>query len=337
MSRLEGTQWYHAVFAWDAPSGRFDLCLNGVLQEKFRGFRAQPWKMPPPSASRLALGGTLGGDSARIAVREVTVHQAFLDDRSASEQARGFGVSPLSGEGRTVFCEPLDLPPCEMALVYESDFGEPLNLVSEDDLFQGGVRVRPPDGCDWILEGAGRAWTEGGRLHVENEGHTVLWNARKFPGDFLLEFGFTRANPNGLAIVFFNARAKGGGAIFDRGMPRRSGEYPAYHSGEMDAYHLSYVTSGRRTSNLRKSFGFFLTSVGDDHIHDAGPGPHTVRILKHGHRIALESRGRTALVYEDDGRAYGPVLANDGHIGFRQMANIGKASYTHVRVWRLEA
>jgi hypothetical protein len=78
-----------------------------------------------------------------------------------------------------------------------------------------------------------------------------------------------------------------------------------------------------------------MPCVGIDRIGGEGPGPHRVRVLKVGNRIQIETRGRIAVDYTDDGKTYGPVL-KDGFIGLRQMAHSRQVSYTHFKVWKVD-
>jgi hypothetical protein len=239
----------------------------------------------------------------------------------------------------------LELSGYKLNLVYEDKFSKPLSLRHEEELFRGNERVKRPRNVDWVLEGMGSAWTENGRLHVSNtpqddataEPHdVVLWNTRTFPANFLLEFAFSPQNSRkGLAIIFFSARGRDGGSIFDLDQPMRSGIYSNYHSGGIDAYHASYWAvqpngEPRKSSHLRKSYGFDLVAEGDDNIWNQGSGPHKVRLLKVNGDIQLETRGEVVLSWHDDGRVLGK-----GYIGLRTMAHTGKASYADFKVWRV--
>jgi hypothetical protein len=349
-SHLKRGQWYHLAVAWDAPTGRLEVYLNGVLQQYcIAGFREPtPWEPPAELSGEMQLGGQLGaGDTAAtIAVDTARVWPKFLAEAEVTAAIADLKLEPLHGEGRTVYTGPLDLSPYKLTPVYEADFAKPLNVVTEDALFDGEKRVRLPEGRDWVFEGPGKAWTEGGRLHIESfkpkeGGHVVLWNTRAFPADFLLEFGISPQDSSmGLNIVFFCTASREGGGIFDLGLPRRGGVFKSYHSGALDCYHISYwavAATGvpRRTANLRKNHGFLLPACGDDRIAGMGAGPHKVRLLKVGNRIRLETRGQLALAFDDDGKTYGPVHG-PGRIGLRQMAHTHKASYTGFNVWKVE-
>ena len=135
------------------------------------------------------------------------------------------------------------------------------------------------------------------------------------------------------------ARAVDGGSPFELGLPKRAGKFGEYIRGGLQCYHCSYWATVRgilrRTANLRKNPGFAMPAVGIDRIGGTGPGPHRVRLLKVGGRIQLETQGRLALVFEDDGNTHGPKLG-DGYIGLRQMAHSRRVSYTHFKVWKVE-
>jgi hypothetical protein len=233
----------------------------------------------------------------------------------------------------------LDLSRLQLQLLYEADFTQPLKLVTETSLFSADGRRTPvPGDTDWVLEGKASAHTDGGRLVLTNDaGHLVLWNTRKFPADLLLEFAITPQHPNeGLNIVFFAARGRDGGGIFDASQPLRGGEFKTYHSGAIDCYHVSYWATDpngqeRGTSHIRKNRGFHLVAMGRDFIAGQGPGPHRVRLLKLGDEISVEVNGKIAVHWKDDGTALGPVL-RDGLIGLRQMAHTGECSYSYFRV-----
>jgi len=352
-SHLKGGQWYHLALAWDAAQGRLEAYLNGVLQQEPRLRDAgRPWEAPAGPSGPLRLGGSLagGGHPAKIAVRSVAVYPRFLDERAMATAMRARDVAPLDGEGRTDYAGSLDLAPYRLTPVYEADFTKPLDVVHEDELFEGDRRARLPKGKDWVFEGPGRAWTDGGRLHIESfkpqeAGHVVLWSTRVFPDDFLLEFGVSpKDSENGLNIVFLCAGSRAGGGIFDLDLPHRGGVFKNYHSGALNSYHVSYWACAaaahggvpRRTANVRKNQGFYLVGCGIDRIAGEGPGPHRVRVLKVGGKLRVETRGRIAAAFDDDGSTYGPVWGS-GAIGLRQMGHTHQARYTHFQVWKVEA
>ena len=351
-SHLEGGAWYHFAFTWHAAKGRMDTYLNGSIQQEMRlGGRWHAWKPPAQPSGPLELGGALGpGEAmARMAVDQVRLYPTFMDEAQVAALLKGRPNFALAGEGRWDIPGSLDLKPYRLTLVHEADFAKPLNWMHEDKLFDGKRRTARPDGKEWVLEGKGKAWTEAGRLVVQSTGekrpsHLVLWNTRPFPESFLLEFGISPMNSRiGLTIVFFASRSVKGGSPFDLDVPKRSGVFRNYHSGALNGYHVSYWACNprdggilRRTTNLRKNAGFFMPACGIDRVAGMGPGPHRVRLLKAGNKIRLETRGRLALVFDDDGATYGSVW-KDGWIGLRQMGHTRRVAYTHFKVWKVDA
>jgi hypothetical protein len=340
-SHLKANRWYHLTVAWDRPQQRLEAYLNGILQQALR---------PRPSreqldSTALRLGGTLGqgAGAIRFAVDSIRLYDRFLDETQLAATLEGRNLPPVEGEGRPAISGALDLSAYELKPIYEADFSGELNVVDELDLFDGDRRVRLPAGKEWVLEGEGRAWTENGLLHVEttgdrNAGHLVLWSTRRFPDDILIEWEMSpRDSADGLTIIFFAARPKDNpaGSIFDVGMPKRDGLFKNYHTGALNNYHCSYWAGPRRTANLRKNHGFFLTTCGVDRIMGQGPGPHKVRLLKAGGAIRLEIRGQLAVTLDDDGRRYGPVWT-DGYIGLRQMGHTRKMTYSSFKVYEVK-
>ena len=261
----------------------------------------------------------------------------------------GETLSIKAGRGKTIEMADtsdgtrgLDLSKLKLELLYESDFSKPLKFVKEVELFSDGKRARKPKGVDWVLEGKASARVENGRLFLKNDaGHLVFWNTREFPADLLIEFGVSPADSNkGLNIVFFAAKGRDGGSIFDLGQPMRDGEFKTYHSGAINNYHTSYWAIGaqgevRGTSHIRKNHGFHLVAMGRDFIVGQGAGPHRIRALKLGSRITVETNGKIEVCWEDDGKTFGPVL-KEGHAGLRQMSHTGECSYTHFKVWAVK-
>ncbi len=236
----------------------------------------------------------------------------------------------------------LDLSGLKLELLYEADFNQPLKFVKEADLFLNGKRVRQPDGVDWVLEGKAAARVENSRLWLKNDpGHLVFWNTREFPADLLIEFAVSPSDTNkGLNLVFFSARGRDGGSIFDLGQPMRDGEFKNYHSGDLNCFHASYWAIDpqgmeRGTAHIRKNSGFHLVAMGRDFMAGRGPGPHRVRVLKWHDRITVEADGKIEVRWQDDGHTFGPVL-DGGWIGLRQMAHTGECSYTSFKVWAVK-
>jgi len=348
---LKGGEWYHLALAWDAAQGKLETFLNGVSQGEMRlADSGKAWLPATLAAGDLELGGAAGtgAQALAVAVGSIRLHPLFLPEAAlASLELKGRHINPLRGEGLTRYEGSLDLARYKLLPLFTADFTKPLNVVAEDALFENGKRVRQPGKAEWVLEGKGRAWTENGLLRMVSDNpkkdHLVLWNTRVFPENFLLEFTLSpKHSTNGLNIVFFSARGVDGGGAFDLDQPRRDGVFTNYHSGRLNCYHISYWACSsagggtpRGNANLRKNAGFYLPACGVDLITGKGPGPHTVRILKDGGHIRLETNGRLALIFDDDGKTYGPVW-KDGLIGLRQMAHTEDCSYGSFKVWQIE-
>lgn len=113
---------------------------------------------------------------------------------------------------------------------------------------------------DFILEGKAKISFENGAMRLENElsaeegqkANFVLWCPQSFPADVKIEWEFRPIKEPGLAMMFFAAKARSGAVdLFDQSLERRTGEYRQYHSGDINAFHVSYF---RRKSLMREPF-----------------------------------------------------------------------------------
>jgi hypothetical protein len=205
---------------------------------------------------------------------------------------------------------------------------------------------RPEHLRDWVVEGPMVASFPAGRLRLESAAlpgqgqaaHFVTWLPVSHEGDVRISWDFRPLREPGLAMVFWAARARGGGPLHGSGLPSRTGEYEQYHSGAIDAYHLSYfrrmwpTERSLHTCNVRKSYGFHLVAQGAD------PLP-AVLDADRDYRICLTWRERTVeftiddipcLLWSDDGSVGGPARRG-GAIGLRQMAPL-IAEYSNLRI-----
>jgi len=195
---------------------------------------------------------------------------------------------------------------------------------------------------DWRMEGPGEIRFADGWMHMwspDEKGHHVFWAPETFPSRFVAEWKMQNREPDaGLALVFFAAKGTGGKSIFDPSLPEREGVYERYHSGAIDAYHLSYYANAphnpdREQSNLRKSKGFHLAATGPEGIPTESEQVHKMRLVKDGTHIRMYVDDRKIIDWTDEGEQGGPALA-EGKIGLRQM------KWTHFRyrdfkVWAL--
>lgn len=190
--------------------------------------------------------------------------------------------------------------------------------------------------ADWIVEGPARIdqgpngiMLSSSRDEAEagDQAHFTVWCPEVFAGSIRLEWSFRPISEPGLAMIFFAASGHSAGGLFSAGQCPRDGLYSQYHSGDVDALHLSYFrhkwASERafRTCNLRKSAGFHLVAQGADPLPPAedADGFYRLRIDKRGPHVAFFINDLPILSWQDTGEIGGPPLGA-GHIGLRQMA-----------------
>lgn len=202
---------------------------------------------------------------------------------------------------------------------------------------------------DFILEGSARISFPEGKMRMENalspeEGQRanyVLWCPEDFPSDIRVEWKFRPLKEPGLAMLFFAAEGRGGEDIFAPALAERTGQYEMYHSGDINAFHVSYFRRrypeerALHTCNLRKSYGFHLVAQGGDPIPDAHECDRMYRIAleKKDNVIRFRIEGIELFCYEDTVEIGGTFL-NGGKIGFRQMAPL-TAEYSELKVYQL--
>ena len=155
----------------------------------------------------------------------------------------------------------------------------------------------------------------------------VYWCDWIFPDHIMMTWEFRPIREPGLAILFLAAEGTGGEDIFSEQLQKRTGEYPMYHHGDINAYHISYFRRKEpdernfQTCNLRKSYGFHLVAQGADPIPDVEDvqGTYHLKVVKQGNRLEFFIDSLKIFAYEDDGKTYGARLKG-GRIGFRQLA-----------------
>lgn len=202
---------------------------------------------------------------------------------------------------------------------------------------------------DFILEGSAAMSFVQGRLRLENKldaaleqkANYVLWCKEEFPSDICIEWDFWPIRQPGLCIMFFAAKGRNGEDLFSPELQPRTGEYPLYHHGDINAFHISYFRRKEEdekafhTCNLRKSYGFYMAAQGGDPIPDVcdAKPPYHMTVEKLGDTVKFFINDLEILKYEDDGETYGPKLEG-GKIGFRQLAPfIGE--YQNLKVYAL--
>lgn len=202
----------------------------------------------------------------------------------------------------------------------------------------------------FIMEGSAEVYFENGRMRMKNslneelgqKANFVYWCPETFPDNIIIEWKFRPVEEPGLAILFFSAMGVGGEDIFDERLQKRDGQYNLYHSGDINAYHISYFRRkweeerSFHTCNLRKSKGFHLAAQGADPIPDTKDCKdfYDMRAVKYKNTVAFYIDGLEIFKWTDDGEAYGKVLTG-GKIGFRQMAPL-IGEYSDLRIFSAE-
>ena len=187
---------------------------------------------------------------------------------------------------------------------------------------------------DFVLEGSAEIYFENGKMRMKNalsadlgqKSNFVYWCNEDFPSDVQIEWEFRPIEEPGLAILFFSAKGVNGEDLFDPSLQERDGQYNLYHSGDINAYHVSYFRRkwdeerGFHTCNLRKSKGFHLVVQGADPIpncEDAFESYH-IKLVKKDGKIDFIIDDLPVFSWQDDGKEYGPVLGG-GKIGFHNL------------------
>ncbi len=223
-------------------------------------------------------------------------------------------------------------------------------MVSENkQLIYSNSLMCKEDVADFVLEGDAKISFENRRMRLENarqaaegqKANYVFWCPKDFPADVLIEWDFWPIREPGLCILFFSATGRNGEDLFDPSLQKRTGEYPLYHHGDINAFHVSYFRRKEpderqfHTCNLRKSYGFHLVTQGADPIPDVADakGPYHLSLLKKEGRVSFFVNDLEVFRFDDDGKTYGPLLTG-GKIGFRQLAPL-IGEYANLRVYAL--
>ena len=203
----------------------------------------------------------------------------------------------------------------------------------EDYILEGQAVIGFPDGCMRLKNALGN--------DLGQKANYVLWCPVTFPENIKIQWEFRPITDNGLCIMFFSADGKDGKDLFDPSLAARTGEYQQYHSGDINAFHVSYFRRKEpdersfHTCNLRKSCGFHLVAQGADPLPDAGDahGFYQITVEKNKDMVSFSVNGLKVFTYEDDGKTYGLPLKG-GKIGFRQLAPL-TAEYRNLKVYEL--
>ncbi len=201
----------------------------------------------------------------------------------------------------------------------------------------------------FVLEGSANITFEGGKMQLESKlaasegqkANYVLWCPQDFPADVCITWDFKPLTEPGLAILFFAAKGRNGEDIFADSLQKRTGEYPLYHHGDINAFHVSYFRRKEpderafHTCNLRKSYGFYLVTQGADPIPDVADchEDYHLSLVKCKNVVTFSVNDLEVFRFEDDGKTYGELL-DGGKIGFRQLAPM-KGEYSNLKVYEL--
>lgn len=208
---------------------------------------------------------------------------------------------------------------------------------------------KPEDIREFVLEGEAVLRFEDGAMTMENaiagelgqKANYVLWCPYDFPADVEVHWDFMPVTDVGLCILFMAAGGRSGADLFSPALKKRTGEYSQYHSGDINAFHVSYFRRKEpderafHTCNLRKSYGFHLVAQGGDPIPEADECRYFYHLVmrKEKHTVAFFVNELEIFRFIDDGETYGPLLGG-GKIGFRQLAPL-KAKYRKLKVYAL--
>lgn len=206
---------------------------------------------------------------------------------------------------------------------------------------------REEDIKGFLLEGEANISFADGSMVMKNrldassgqKANYVLWCPEVFDDNIVIEWEFQPMSDRGLCILFFAARGRDGRDLFDPRLATRTGEYPQYHSGDIDALHVSYFRRKEaderafHTCNLRKSHGFHLVAQGADPIPEAAEAAEFYRLslIKTNDAVRFLMNDLPIFTFEDDGVTYGERLGG-GRIGFRQLAPL-TARYRNLSVF----
>ncbi len=202
---------------------------------------------------------------------------------------------------------------------------------------------------NFILEGKAVIDFVDGHMQLKNaldnnegqKANYVLWCPEDFPENIKIEWEFKPLSNDGLCIMFFGATGQKGLDLFDPSLKKRTGEYPQYHSSDINAFHVSYFRRKEadeksfHTCNLRKSCGFHLVAQGADpipcsyHITEF----YKITVKKYNNHIQFFVNDLCVFTYDDDGKTYGAPLKG-GKIGFRQLAPL-TAQYRNLKIYSL--
>ncbi|WP_235347425.1 DUF1961 family protein [Arthrobacter sp. SPG23] len=215
------------------------------------------------------------------------------------------------------------------------------------ELLYGNPLAGPADVAGWVAEGPLSLGARDGGLELSgalnddefgDHAHWTFWCPVEFPDGIRISWEFLPLAEPGLAMVFFAATGHAGRDLFSADLAPRTGYYPQYHSGDIDALHVSYfrhkydAERAFRTCNLRKSAGFELVAQGADPLPPAEDARdfYRMELVKDGPRVAFSINGLPLFEWTDTS----DKVLGGGYLGFRQMAPL-RAAYRNLTVEKI--
>ena len=214
---------------------------------------------------------------------------------------------------------------------------------------------------DWVMEGAGRADFDLGRMRLtsslpdpqasvfdpKNQSNFVFWNPEVFPDEVEMRWNFTAVEEPGLAIFFFAARGilpDGGDChVLDKRLKPRAGQvYDQYTKSDLSSLQIAYFRRrwpeerAFHLSNLRRAPGFEMLAQGGDplpDIKDATP-PYRIRLIKRKTGVDFFINDLPVVSWTAGDPAPRSAWPGAGSVGFRQMAPL-TATYSDFEVFKL--
>ncbi len=180
-----------------------------------------------------------------------------------------------------------------------------LNLLELDTTIEGNVQVE-------YLEQ---------EIKLTAQTNFVLWFNKYFRNIKKISYQFKPLSEDGLAMIFFGSNGSNGVDLFDEKLKVRTGEYPQYHSSDIETYHASYYRrkwtdeKELHVANLRQSPGFKMVTQGADPIPTVNKENQTY------YNIEIKFNNNTGYFIINEIILYSfPIKAPlNGYIGLRQM------------------
>lgn len=286
------------------------------------------------------------------------IHISINGHELIPKDAAGNIVEPFLKDGTTY----LPLRAISEALGKSVEWDESTNTVLVNDknisyeygdLIYENPLASEEDTKNFVMEGDAKVSFPEGKMRLENNldpslgqaSNYVYWCDKKLPDSIIIEWSFKPLNDDGLAIMFFSADGRDGKDLFDSSLAKRDGQYKLYHSGDINAFHVSYYRhstedeSNFNVCNLRKSAGFKMVAQGADPLPAARyvKEPYKMRIIKDKELVRFyiidQVTGAELMPFEfiDNEEENGKILEG-GYIGFRQKAPL-IGEYSDLKVY----